>query len=102
LAQALLYEGRLLGMRLMRRERDKAVYQVYEEESSPQVIGLFLEKAVGKLIHGVKNHFALTRLFHKSLALKSAEDSFWRGWKEALNGEARPVSELWEGIDAEQ
>jgi hypothetical protein len=64
LARALLYEGRLLGMRLVRREKDQAVYQVYEEEASPQVIALFLEKADGRLIHGVKNHFAFTKLFY--------------------------------------
>ena len=29
------------------------------------------------------------------------EDSFRQGWKEAMAGETRPVSELWDGIDAE-
>jgi hypothetical protein len=101
LARALLNEERLLGIRLVRREQDKTVYQVYEAEASPCVIRLFLEKSTGKLIHGVKNHFVFTRLFHKSLALKSAEDSFWQGWKEALDGETRPVADLWEGIDTE-
>lgn len=101
LARALLSEKRLLGMQLVRREKEQAVYQVYEEEASPQVIKLFLEKATGRVIHGVKNHFAFTRLFHKSLALKSAEESFWQGWKEVQAGETRAVSELWEGIDAE-
>ncbi len=62
LAQALLSEERLLGIRLVRREKEKAVYRVYEEEASPQVIKLFMEKAVGRLIHGVKNHFAFTQL----------------------------------------
>ena len=28
-------------------------------------------------------------------------DSFRKSWEEALSGEARPISELWEGIDAE-
>ncbi|MCI0691150.1 B12-binding domain-containing radical SAM protein [candidate division KSB1 bacterium] len=101
LARALLSEKRLLGIRLVRREKEQAVYQVYEEEASPQVIKLFSEKAVGRVIHGVKNHFAFTRLFHKGLALKAAEESFWQGWKEARAGETQPVSELWEGIDAE-
>jgi hypothetical protein len=50
-------------MRLVRREKEQAIYQVYEEEASPQVIKLFLEKATGRVIHGVKNHFAFTRLF---------------------------------------
>jgi len=43
----------------------------------------------------------IIRLFRKSLTLNPAEASFRQGWKEALAGETRPVSELWEGIDAE-
>lgn len=62
LSRALLNEGRLLGMRIARREKDGVVYQIYEEESSLQVISLFLEKAEGKMVYGVKNHFASTRL----------------------------------------
>jgi hypothetical protein len=38
--------------------------------------------------------------FRKSIMLKSAEESFRQGWREGLRGETRPVSELWEGIDA--
>ncbi|MDZ7290619.1 MAG: hypothetical protein ONB44_03020 [candidate division KSB1 bacterium] len=47
------------------------------------------------------NLLLIVRVFRESVALKSAEDSFRQGWKEALAGETRPVSELWEGIDAE-
>ena len=47
------------------------------------------------------NLLQIVRLFRESVALKPAEDSFRQGWKEALAGEARPVSELWEGVDAE-
>ena len=36
----------------------------------------------------------------ESMTLKPAEESFRQGWQEALRGETRPVSELWEGIDA--
>ena len=43
----------------------------------------------------------MVRLFRESVTLKPAEASFRRGWKEALTGETRPVSELWEGMDAE-
>ncbi|MCD6334038.1 MAG: hypothetical protein J7M27_01735 [Candidatus Latescibacteria bacterium] len=43
----------------------------------------------------------VVRLFRESVTLKSAEASFRQGWKEARTGETRPVSELWEGIDAE-
>lgn len=43
----------------------------------------------------------IIRIFRESITLKSAEESFKQGWLEALRGETRPVSELWEGIDAE-
>ena len=33
--------------------------------------------------------------------LKSAEESFRQGWYEAMTGKTIPLSELWEGIDAE-
>lgn len=41
----------------------------------------------------------IVRLFRESVTLKPAETSFRQGWKEALAGETKPVSELWEGID---
>lgn len=47
------------------------------------------------------NLLLIVRVFRESVLLKSAEASFRQGWKEALAGETRPVSELWEGIDAE-
>jgi hypothetical protein len=43
----------------------------------------------------------IVRLFRESVTLKPAEASFRQGWKEALAGETKPVSEMWEGIDAE-
>lgn len=47
------------------------------------------------------NLLQLIRLFRESVMLKPAEASFRRGWQEAITGQTRPVSELWEGIDAE-
>jgi len=47
------------------------------------------------------NLLQIVRLFRESVALKPADASFRQGWKEALAGETRPLSELWEGIDAE-
>ena len=47
------------------------------------------------------NLLQIVRLFRESVALKPADASFRQGWKEALTGETRPLSELWEGIDAE-
>jgi hypothetical protein len=43
----------------------------------------------------------IIRLFRESITLKPAEASFRQGWKEALAGEAMPVSGLWESIDAD-
>ena len=40
----------------------------------------------------------IVRLFRESVTLKPAEASFRQGWKEALAGETKSVSELWEGI----
>ena len=42
----------------------------------------------------------VVRLFRESVELRPATDSFRQGWKEALASETRPVSELWEGVDA--
>jgi hypothetical protein len=42
----------------------------------------------------------MLRAFRESITLKTAEDSFRQGWQEALRGETRPVSELWEDLDA--
>jgi hypothetical protein len=38
----------------------------------------------------------LIRLFRESVTLKPAEASFRQGWQEAMNGQTRPLSELWE------
>ena len=43
----------------------------------------------------------IMRTFRESITLKSAEESLRQGWQEALRGETRPVSELWEDINAE-
>lgn len=47
------------------------------------------------------NLLKIIKLFHETIELKPAEDSFKQGWKEVLNNETMSVSELWEGIDAE-
>ena len=46
------------------------------------------------------NLVQFVRLFRESVTLKPAEASFRQGWAEARSGETRPLSELWEGIDA--
>ena len=47
------------------------------------------------------NLLEIIRLFRESVTLKPAEASFRQGWQEARRGQTRPVSELWEGIDAQ-
>lgn len=42
----------------------------------------------------------VVRLFRESVELKPAAESLRQGWKEAMDGETRPASELWEGLDA--
>ena len=52
--------------------------------------------------HGIMpNLLEIVRLFRDSVVLKPAEVSFHQGWKEAKAGDTRPVSELWDDIDAE-
>ena len=43
----------------------------------------------------------IVRVFRESVTLKPAAESFRQGWKEAMQGETLPVTELWSGIDAE-
>jgi len=47
------------------------------------------------------NLLQLVRVFRESVTLKPAEMSFRQGWQEALEEQTRPISELWEGLDAE-
>ena len=62
LARAFLQEGKFLALLLRRRTPDLVVYQACCEEAAPEVVELFFESAQGKMIAGVKNHFAVTRL----------------------------------------
>ncbi len=43
----------------------------------------------------------IIRVFHESIMLNPAEESFRQGWQEMLHGDTRPISELWEDIDAQ-
>jgi hypothetical protein len=47
------------------------------------------------------NLLQLIRLFRETVELKPAAASFRQGWKEARRGQTRPITELWDGIDAE-
>ena len=73
--------------------------QVLEDSSSP------LEQAIQEIQQTPQEYLPsllqIIRLFRESVTLKSAEASFRQGWKEAMDGQTIPVSELWDGIDAE-
>ena len=47
------------------------------------------------------NLLQIIRIFRESVTLKTAEESFSEGWKEAMRGEVHSVSELWNGINAD-
>jgi len=47
------------------------------------------------------NLLRIVRLYRDSVALKPAEESFREAWRDALHGDTIPLSELWDGIDAE-
>ncbi len=47
------------------------------------------------------NLLDIVRIFRESITLKPAEDSFRKGWEEALAGNTAPVDELWTDIDGE-
>ncbi len=47
------------------------------------------------------NLLNIVRLFRETVTLKPAEDSFRKGWEEALAGDTAPVDELWTDIDSE-
>ena len=47
------------------------------------------------------NLLQIVQLFRESVTLGPAQDSFRRGWQEAVAGDTHPASELWDGINAE-
>ena len=65
----------------------------YEEQ-----LDLEIKKLPGEYL---PNLLQIVRLFRESVTLKPVEDSFSQGWKEAIAGETRPVSELWDGMNAD-
>lgn len=44
------------------------------------------------------NLVQIVRLYRESVGLKPAATSFRQGWREARKGEARRISDLWDGI----
>ncbi|NCO37191.1 MAG: hypothetical protein COZ06_33315 [Armatimonadetes bacterium CG_4_10_14_3_um_filter_66_18] len=44
------------------------------------------------------NLLAMVRLFRDTVSLAPAEESFRRGWAEAVSGETHPIADLWENL----
>lgn len=64
----------------------------YEEQLMYEVKGIPEEY--------LPNLVQIVRLFRESVVLKPAEASFRQGWREALAGKTKPVTDLWRDIDA--
>jgi len=71
----------------------QAQLSVYEEQIMHEIQEMPQEH--------LPNLLQIVRLFRESVTLKSAEASFRQGWQEAMSGQTSPISELWDGIDAE-
>ncbi len=37
--------------------------------------------------------------FRESVAFDSAENSFEKGWKEAIKNDCKPIDDLWKGLE---
>ncbi len=77
LAQAFWQNGHFLGMKLVHRAPGKVVYQIFAEEFSRRVLGLFFERAGGKKIVGVKNHSAWTVLPVRNVPARILANEFF-------------------------
>lgn len=68
------------------------VYQTHYAEKIEQEIQKTPDEYLPMLLE-------MIRLFRQSVVLKPADESFRQGWREALDGETMPVSELWNNLD---
>jgi len=65
-----------------------------------------IEKELVKEIRAMPSEYLpnllqIVRIFRDSVELRPAEESFRDAWRNSRRGERRPISELWDGIDAE-
>ncbi len=70
-------------------------------KKSADIEAQVLEEMRGVPVEYLPNLLQLVRLFRETVTLSQADESFRRGWQEALRGKTRDVSDLWSGIDAE-
>ena len=66
---------------------------IYEKQLMKEIKGM-PDEYMPNLLH-------IVRLFRDSVTLKPAADSFRQGWQETLADQTKPLSELWDGINAE-
>ncbi|MBI4357587.1 MAG: hypothetical protein HY559_06905 [Gammaproteobacteria bacterium] len=41
---------------------------------------------------------SIVHAFRESVCLKMADESFRQGWEEAMKGDTKPVSDLWDDV----
>ncbi|MGF1522290.1 MAG: hypothetical protein ACFBSF_08235 [Leptolyngbyaceae cyanobacterium] len=71
------------------------------EDASADILAQAIQEIHSTPQEHLPSLLQIIRLFRESVSLKSAEASFRQGWQEAMAGQTIPVSELWDGIDAE-
>jgi hypothetical protein len=69
--------------------------------NNSEILGKLMEEIEQTPDEYLPNLLQIIREFRESVALKSAEESFRQGWYETMTENTFPVSQLWDGIDAE-
>ena len=53
------------------------------------------------MLWDIEEKFMINKRSNENIVLKPAQECFRQGWQDAMTGNIQPISELWEGIDAE-
>jgi hypothetical protein len=69
--------------------------------NNSEILGKLMEEIEQTPEEYLPNLLQIIREFRENVTLKSAEESFRQGWHEAMTENTFPVSQLWDGIDAE-
>ena len=74
---------------------------VADNATTTEILEQLLEEIQQTPREYLPNLLQIVRLFRESVTQGTAEESFSQGWQEAMTGNTLPVSQLWDGIDAE-
>ncbi len=74
---------------------------ITHSSSNSEILGKLMEEIEQTPEEYLPNLLQIISVFRESVTLKSAEESFRQGWYEAMTENTFPVSQLWDGIDAE-